>query len=76
MIFQGRVDIQIETELTQVKGDVHILFPQLHIPLDPGATSKGTKGVEIGTIEVQFQNSFPPRAPSPYPCGRWASKVA
>ena len=58
--FQGRVDIRVETQSAQVKGDVHILFSQLHVPLDAGATGQRPKGVEIGTVEVQLKIHFHP----------------
>ena len=58
--FQGRVDIRVETQSAQMQGDVHILFSQRHVPLDAGATGQGAKGVEIGTVEVQFEIHFHP----------------
>ena len=58
--FQGGIDRRVQVQSAQVKGDVHILLSQRHVPLDAGATGQGAKGIEIGTVEVQFEIHFHP----------------
>ena len=60
LAFQRRVDVRVETQSAQVKGDVHILFSQLYVPFDSGSTAEDTKGVEIRTVEVQLHFHFLP----------------
>ena len=58
--FQGGIDVRVQVQSAQVKGNVHILLSQRHVPLDAGATGQGAKGIEIGTVEVQFEIHFHP----------------
>ena len=56
--FQGPVDIRVQVQSAQVKGDVHILFSQPNVLFR--AIVERRPRVEIGTVEVELKIHFHP----------------